>query len=159
MANFLEQLVAEWYAYRGFFVRTNIKFGPRPEGGWEGEMDVVAFEPKERALVHIETSGDADSWGERQARFVKKFHSAEEHYRDVFPWDYSQVKQVAVVSYREPPEDVNFGSKIEIVSIPELIHEIITELKDKDPRRVVVPEGYALLRAIQFAVGFNSEMH
>ena len=78
---------------------------------------------------------------------------------DVFTWDYSEVKQVAVVSFREPPEDVNFGTRIKIVSVPELMHEIISELKDKDPRKVVVPEGYALLRAIQFAVGFDREMH
>ncbi len=46
--NFLEQLVAEWYAYKGYFVRTNIKFGKRIRGGYEGEMDVVAFDPKEK---------------------------------------------------------------------------------------------------------------
>ena len=91
--NFLEQLVAEWYAYQGFFVRTNIKFGKRPRGGYEGEMDVVAFEPKERVLVHIETSGDADSWTVRRKRFEKKFRAAEKHYRDVFAWDYREVKR------------------------------------------------------------------
>jgi len=25
--NFLEQIVSEWYAYKGYFVKTNIKFG------------------------------------------------------------------------------------------------------------------------------------
>ncbi len=64
--NFLEQLIAEWYAYRGFFVRTNIRFGKRPAGGYEGEIDVAAFNPRTKHLVHIETSTDADSWAERK---------------------------------------------------------------------------------------------
>jgi hypothetical protein len=51
--NFLEQLTSEWYAYRGYFVRTNVKFGRRPAGGYEGEMDVVAFDPLKKVLVHV----------------------------------------------------------------------------------------------------------
>ena len=41
--NFLEKLVAEWYQYRGYFVKGNVKFGPREQGGYKSEMDVVAF--------------------------------------------------------------------------------------------------------------------
>lgn len=33
MAKHLEQLVAEWLEYKGFFVRTNVKVGKRPPGG------------------------------------------------------------------------------------------------------------------------------
>lgn len=54
--NFLEQLVAEWYEYRGFFVRRNVNVGKRTAGGHEGELDVVAFHPVEKLLVQIETS-------------------------------------------------------------------------------------------------------
>jgi len=31
--NFLEQLAAEWYEFRGYFVRRNVRVGPRPKGG------------------------------------------------------------------------------------------------------------------------------
>jgi hypothetical protein len=78
--NFLEQLVAEWYAYRGFFVRTNIKFGKRGKGGYKGEMDVVAFHPQGRTLVHIEASSDAYSWPKRKEMFRKKFQIEEQLY-------------------------------------------------------------------------------
>ena len=61
MANFLEQLVAEWYEFRGYFVRRNINVGPRARGS-ESELDVVAFHPTKRHLVHIEPSMDAHSW-------------------------------------------------------------------------------------------------
>src|SRR5713101_5580816 len=67
--NFLEQLVAEWYEYRGFFVRRNIHVGKRTAGGHEGELDVVAFHPVEKRLVQIETSMDAGSWADREKAF------------------------------------------------------------------------------------------
>src|SRR5690554_419807 len=41
--NHLEQLVAEWYEYRGYFVRRNIQVGPRANGGYECELDAVLF--------------------------------------------------------------------------------------------------------------------
>lgn len=41
--NFLEQLVSEWYSYRGFYVRENVRVGLRDRGGYQGELDVVAF--------------------------------------------------------------------------------------------------------------------
>jgi len=54
--NFLEQLISEWYAHKGYFVRTNIKFGRLSHGGWKGEIDVVAYEPKSKEFIHVETS-------------------------------------------------------------------------------------------------------
>ena len=67
--NFLEQLVAEWYEYQGFFVRRNIKFGGaagQSKGGHSGEIDVLVYRPKDGAIVHIETSSDFDSWEKRK---------------------------------------------------------------------------------------------
>jgi len=43
--NHLEQLVTEWYEYRGYFVRRNVQVGPRLKGEYECELDVVAFHP------------------------------------------------------------------------------------------------------------------
>ena len=74
--NFLEQVAAEWFSLRGYFVKTNLKFGKLPVGGWAGEMDVLAFHPQIRELVHIETSSDALSWKERCERFRQKFGSS-----------------------------------------------------------------------------------
>ena len=42
-ANYLEQMIAVWYEYRGFFVRRNVLVGKRPKGGYECELDVVAY--------------------------------------------------------------------------------------------------------------------
>lgn len=48
--NFLEQLIAEWYAYQDYLVLTNINVGKRPKGGYEGEIDIIAFDPKKKSL-------------------------------------------------------------------------------------------------------------
>ena len=32
--NHLEQLVAEWLQYNGYFVRVSVPVGPRPKGGF-----------------------------------------------------------------------------------------------------------------------------
>jgi hypothetical protein len=60
-ANFLEQLVTEWYEYKGYFIKRNVWVGRRPQGGYECELDVVAFDPISKHLVHIEPSTDASS--------------------------------------------------------------------------------------------------
>lgn len=67
--SFLEQLTSEWYAYKGYFVRTNIKFGKLAKGGWTGEIDVAAYKPQTKEFIHIESSTDADSWNKRKAFF------------------------------------------------------------------------------------------
>jgi len=71
--NHLEQLVGEWYEYQGYFVRRNVWVGPRAEGGYECELDVVTFHPSINHLVHIEPSMDARSWIKREERYKKKF--------------------------------------------------------------------------------------
>ena len=41
--NFLEQLVAEWYEYRGYFIRRNVWVGKLAKGGYECELDIIDF--------------------------------------------------------------------------------------------------------------------
>lgn len=153
---FLEQLLAEWYTYQGYFVRTNIKFGKRPSGGYEGEMDVVAFDPKTGTLFHIETSGDADSWRERRLKFQKKFKTAAEYYNSEFNFKFRNVRRIAVVGFSESKSSIDLGNGIELVLIPEIVKQITEEMKKTRPTEKAIPEGYPLLRAIQFAVWYGS---
>lgn len=155
---FLEQLVAEWYAYKGFFVRTNIKFGRRPAGGYEGEIDVAAFDPKTKRLVHVETSTDADSWTERKRRFVKKFEDARRYYKEIFEFEFESVENQAIVGFsRKTLTRVDFGRDIQVVLVPDFIREITQHLNRLSPMQSAVPEGYPLLRAIQFATAYGSK--
>lgn len=84
-ANYLEQLVAEWHEYRGYFVRRNVLVGRRLTGGYECELDVVAYHPGEGHLVHFETSMDALSWHKRDEKYKRKFAAGQRYINDVFP--------------------------------------------------------------------------
>lgn len=154
--NFLEQLVAEWYEYNGYFVRTNIKFGPLARGGYTGEMDVATYNPTTRELIHIETSTDADSKVKREKRFQKKFSDAKNHYLDIFPFK-GGFEQVAILGFNNNVHDLDFGKNIIIKSIPEFINEINEKLKEINPTRKAVPESYPLLRAIQYSTFYSKE--
>ncbi len=155
--NFLEKLTAEWYQYKGLLVRTNIKFGKnaRGKGGYVGEMDVVAYDPNTKTLLHIETSTDSDTRAKREKRFKRKFEDARRYYLQVFPFK-NTLKQIAVVSFRNSvSKDMNFGPGVEIKTIPQFVREIVDELKIKDPRKDAISETYPLLRAIQFSAYFK----
>lgn len=69
----LENLLYQYYDWQGYIVRRNIKVGRLKHGGWEGELDIVAYHPNNNELLHLEPSIDADSWGTREERFEKKF--------------------------------------------------------------------------------------
>ncbi len=148
--NFLEQLCAEWYSYRGFFVRTNVKFGRLAHGGWRGEIDVAAYDPRTGDFVHVETSTDAHSWEKRKKRFLRKFDDAAHHYDDLFPFERGKVERIAIVGFRNP-KDLIFPGSIRVVSIADFIGEILRGLKGKHPLRDAIPETFPLLRAMQYA--------
>jgi len=153
--NFLEQLVTEWYKYKGYFVRTNVRFGKRREGGYGGEMDVLAFNPKENTLVHLEASSDADNWDLRREKFAKKFRKVEDCYKSIVGFDFKKIKKIAVVSFGRSRKSLDLGSDVEVLQIPKLMHQIKDEVRKLDPRSSAMSEEFPLLRAIQFAVWFG----
>tara|TARA_Y100000031_G_scaffold109654_1_gene120679 strand:+ start:140 stop:469 length:330 start_codon:yes stop_codon:yes gene_type:complete len=101
LPNFLEQLVAEWYEYQGYFVRRNVMVGRRDKGGYEGELDVVAFHPERRHLIQLEPSMDAHPWAKREARYKKKFEAGGKYIPGLFPGIRipKEIDQVAVLGY------------------------------------------------------------
>jgi len=81
--NHLEQLVAEWYEYQGYFIRRNVNVGRRPNGGYECELDVIAFHPETKKVVQIEPSLDANSWEKRERRYKKKFEAGKKYIPEI----------------------------------------------------------------------------
>lgn len=171
--NFLEQLAAEWYQYKGYLVRTNLRFGKNAsgKGGHIGEIDVVAYEPKTEDFIHLEASTDALSWSERKKIFEKKFTNARKYYLEIFPFKRMDIKpkQIALVGFNlnpspeatswksSPPDKSPWGDiKIEVIHIPKFFKEINAELKSKNPQRDAIPEAHPLLRAIQYAMFYTN---
>jgi hypothetical protein len=151
MINFLEQLISEWYEFRGYFVRRNVRVGPRIRGGHESELDVVAFHPEKKHLVHIEPSSDAESWANRERRYQKKFAAGRTYIPGLFagldlP---TEVDQIAVFIFSSRARAEIAGGKVLLIA--DLMNEIRDELSKRSVLRAAVPEQYQLLRALQFA--------
>lgn len=155
--NFLEQLVAEWFEYRGYFVRTNVKARKRTKGGWDAELDVLAYDPKKAELIHAETSGDSLSWAKRKKHFLsKKFVFTRRQYESLVGSPVSKVRKRAIVGFvRSTKADLRWGRGIEVVLVPTLIREIADVLRTRHPMQQAVPEGYPLLRSFQMVLHYG----
>jgi len=157
--NFLEQLVCEWYEYQGYFVRRNIPVGKRAKGGYDGELDVVAFNPAQSRLVHIEPSMDAQSWAKREERYQRKFELGRKHIPELFK-GMDLPKEIEQIALLEFASNQNFqtlgGGKVVLVS--ELLETIFGHLKETHVSRNAVPEHLPILRGLQFVASHRKEV-
>lgn len=149
--NFLEDLVAEWYEFRGYFVRRNVNVGKRPAGGWECELDVVAFHPAQKHLVHIEPSMDSNSWETRAARFEKKFAAGRKYIPKLFagvdvP---TEIKQIALFGLGSRANYPTLAGG-RVLLIADLLQEIVAGLITQRVERAAVSEQFPRLRTVQF---------
>ena len=146
----LEQLIREFYEWQGYVVRSNIKVGRLSHGGWEGELDIVAYHPQSGELLHIEPSIDALSWTKREAKFAKKFKAGRKYiFSDVFPWlDPSmKLRQRAVLTAGETRNELAGG---EVITIDKLAEDIRARIKEEGRMATgAIPEQFPLLRTIQ----------
>lgn len=150
--NHLESLVAEWHEYRGYFVRRNVHVGKRAGGGYECELDIVAFHPHRKHLIHIEPSMDANTWDKREERYAKKFAAGRKYIPKMFegidiPLDIEQVALFGLGSAYKPRDKVGGGR---VMMMPEFLAEVVSGLRKKRIEREAIPEQYPLLRTIQF---------
>ena len=154
--NVLEELVSEWYEYQGYFVRRDIKVGKRATGGYEGELDIVAFHPVSRKIVHIETSMGAESWEKRRSIFQKKFSLGEKYIPMLFPFVESKPDKVAVLGFpRSTRLKDPLGPDIKVMFIPDLMKKITIKFSKIKVEEKAIPETYPLLRTIQFALDYG----
>jgi hypothetical protein len=155
MPNFLEQLVAEWYEFRHYFVRRNVKVGKRPNGGYNSELDIVAFNPETKHLVHLEPSMDAHTWEKREQRFHAKFAAGKEHIPSLFKGfggDLPEIEHIAVLGFAGNTHQTIGGGKILLIN--DLMAEIRSGLRGQTVSNNAVPEQYVILRSLQFASNY-----
>ena len=153
--NHLEDLVAEWYQFQGFFVRRNIQVGKRLQGGYECELDIVAFHPEQKRLVHVEPSLDADSWEKREERYLKKFEAGRRYIPGLFPGINlpSPPEQIALFVFAgRGTRDAVGGGRI--VLIKDFMRDILTVVRERRVASAAIPEEYSLLRTLQFAAQY-----
>lgn len=153
--NHLEQLVSEWLQYRGYFVRTSVQVGPRSNGGFAGELDVVALNPKTEHLLHVECSLDTDSEQNREARFKLKLERGRKYIRDAFygiPIP-DTLEQIVVLQFASGNTRSYGGGRL--VTVREFVHEMQNGLEGTSPSSGAVPSSLPLLRTIQLALDAN----
>lgn len=150
----LEELIYQYYDWKGYVVRKNVKVGRLKHGGWAGELDIVAFRHQDSHLVHIEPSIDALSWDKREMKMRKKFEVGQKYiYKEVFPWLHSTVtlEQIAIlVSQKKGMEKIAGGK---LMSIDEFIKRVKEDVyKTGIMAKSAIPEQYSLLRTIQMTI-------
>jgi hypothetical protein len=154
MANHLEKLVAEWLEFKGYLVRLNVKVGRRPKGGYEGELDVVAYHPINNHLRHIETSLDADKWAKKEERFKKKFDAGRKYIiEEIFTWlpHNKRFEQWAVLWGSDKNHDKIGGGKV--VPIWKLYKQIADDvMMAGSPAGHAISEQWPLLRTMQYTL-------
>lgn len=150
----LEDVIAEYYDWKGYLIKRNVKVGKLVHGGWEMELDVIAYNPHTEHLIHLEASIDAHSWETREKRFTKKFNSSKKYiFKQVFTWlsPSTKVEEVAVLISH--PKDRHELAGARIVSIDELMAEICQEIKKCGiVAKNAITEQYQHLRTLQLAL-------
>jgi hypothetical protein len=149
--NHLEQLVAEWLQYKEYFVRVSVPVGPRSQGGFEGELDVVGINPSDEHLIHVECSLDALSWEIRNEKFTKKFERGRRYIKDVFKGLIlpRKLDQVALLQFATDATHEVGGARL--ITGKQFIREVFDGLKGTSPASGAVPSTLPLLRTLQLA--------
>lgn len=154
MANHLEQLVAEWLEYKGYFVRRNVKVGKLAHGGFEGELDIVAYHPIDNHLIHIEPSIDAHTWVKREQRFQKKFGAGRKYIiSEIFPWlpHNKTFEQWAVLWGSDKNHSIVGGGKV--IPVWSLYRKIAKDIiAVGSPAGNAISEQFPLLRTMQYTL-------
>ena len=125
--NFYEQLLFEFFDYRGYFVKTNLFINKLIKGGYESEVDILAINLTEYKLVVAEVSNDADSWDKRIDKFGKKLSSA--------------IKYFTSQLFQELPREKKWNFKFWIC-LPSYKKNFPSEYKEKIIRKAMANLGY-----------------
>lgn len=156
----LEQLIGEYYDWLGFLVKRNVKVGKRTMGGYDMELDIIAYHPGEMRLLHVEASLDAHSWTKREERYVKKFQMGEKYIlSEVFTWLPlgTAIERIAVFPSIAGRETLA-GARLK--SIDGFMREVKAKIVNgRVMAKEAIPEQYPLLRTVQLAlVGYHRSL-
>ena len=155
---YLERLVSEWYEYQGYFMHRDLWVGLRNDGTYECELDVVAFHPIHKHLVHIEPSLDLLSWEDREQHFQIKFDAGKKYLHRMFGTEPTvHVEQIALIASGDHPSSRTIaGGKI--VRLPDLLANILHALAGYDIEESLVPDQWPLIRTLQFVAAFRDQL-
>jgi hypothetical protein len=150
----LEELLAEYYQWLGYVMKCNALVGKLDRGGWTMELDVVAFDPQGKTVLHLEPSLDAHPWVKREERFGKKFEAGRKYIlKELFPWlpPETPITQRAILVSAGENRRILAGAEVQTVD--EVIGEIKKQISCRGvASRAAISEHYPLLRTIQLVI-------
>lgn len=161
--NFLEQLVYEYYHHLDYVVIRNKRVGYRKKGGWEGELDIVAYDPRTHEVVHIECSNDTNSWEDRETTFKRKLDIGKKYIPDLFPYakDKIKLKQKVLLGKLDTATREQVGGG-EVLPLKELLDEVTECVRGSyfshSDGNLIVPEQYTILRTLYYAVKYSKDI-
>ena len=150
-SNYLEQLAAEWYEFRGYFVRRHLLVGPRASGGFEGELTILAVHLENGDAVHVEPSMDAHSWEKREQRYQSRFELGRKFIPELLG-DKGRdmpLRQVALIGLGSSINHPVLGGG-DVLSLGEFLARILNAFVGDDLGGQPVPQQYPILRTLQF---------
>jgi hypothetical protein len=150
-SNYLEQLAAEWYEYRGFFVRRQLMVGQKPSGGYEGELTILAVHLERGDVVHVEPSMDAHSWEKREKRYRARFDLGRQFIPDLVGGKDKarSLRQVALIGLGSSTNHPSLGGG-EVLSLGDFLVQILGAFRGGELAGQPVPQQYPILRTLQF---------
>src|SRR5215469_15422249 len=124
--NTIEQVIAEWYDLKGYFIRRNIIRPNAPRRG-QSDLDVVAFHPNTKHMIHIEGSTEVPNggWAAVKAKMERKFPLDRAYLGTLYP--NLPLEQLFV--YYKPVPDEQLDGGIRVLAFPDLLSEIRTYLE------------------------------
>jgi len=155
--DYLQRLSAEWYEYQGYFVHTDLWVGLESDGSYECELDVVAFHPLRRHLVHLEPSFDLLTWQERERHFEPKFAAGRKYLHRLFGAEEQvHLEQIALIVADEEAPRAIAGARL--LRLSDFIASMLEALSTFDMAEAVVPEQWPLIRTLQFVAAYRAQL-
>ena len=155
--DYLQRLSAEWYEYQGYFVHTDLWVGLESDGSYECELDVVAFHPLRRHLVHLEPSFDLLTWQERERQFEPKFAAGRKYLHRLFGTEEQvHLEQIALIVADEETPRTIAGARL--LRLSDFIASMLEALSTFDMAEAVVPEQWPLIRTLQFVAAYRARL-
>ncbi|TXT60981.1 MAG: hypothetical protein BAJALOKI2v1_60002 [Promethearchaeota archaeon] len=140
--SFLRDIAKQWYQYEGYEIKKTTETG------------IIAYNPKDKVAVHIETGLKVDYFEEHGKEHKNRFNKAKDFYKAELGLKPSSIKKRSIIEYASQPRtdsiqafETESGS--EFVHIKDFLVEIQDEIKGMDPSNNVIPYKYPILRFFQ----------
>ena len=156
--DYLEQLLRQWYEYQGYFVRSDLWVGLQSDGTYDCELDIVAFHPVRRHVVHIEPSYELLASKDTEQHFQTKFDAGKKYLHRLFGLeDHLHIEQYALIVGRQNVHWHTIGGG-RIVMLSDFLSDILQRLSGFGIANSMIPEQWPLILTLQWVSEYRGQI-